>query len=229
MVVVDDDDLSRTGTAALLRSDEALDVVALTPAQALAEQTWDDVDLAIVDATDRRESVDHFIGVRVVEAIRAARDRDQTTIVVVTAYSWLDALRIRMREAQADLFFDRMEVQERAALLAVVHDPDAFRDHPVPDPDGAEEVFRLGVVRATRVNEGVRAAEDLGIGTTTPGRSRRRDRLRRDFARRSGLTARNRDGTEPDRNQDTPSWPQVTAFVEWARQVPEELRRRPGG
>lgn len=227
VVIVDDDDISRAGTVSLLAAAADLVVEDLTPAEALARPDWHDVDVALVDATDRRNDVDHFVGVRVVEAIRATRASSETTIIVVTGYSWLGALRVRMREARADLFFDRMEVQERATLLAVVRDPDAYRDHTVPEPVDTEAVFRLGVVRATEVNEGLRAADDIGVDDRPPGRSRARDRDKRTFALRSGLTARNRDGTDPDRNQETPSWPQISAFVDWARRVPPELRRPP--
>lgn len=224
IVVVDDDDMSRAGTAALLAAADDLDVVALTPDEAVARPRWDDVAVALVDATDRRREDDHFVGVTVVEAIRATGTSGRTVVVVVTAYSWLDALRVRMREARADLFFDRMDVQDRERLLEVVRHPERFRSRDVPAPADPEGVFRLGVVRATQVNEGLRSAGEMGWDDATvsrPGRrSRGEDAQKRQFARRSRLSARTRDGREPDREQDDPSWPQIARFLRWARQVP---------
>jgi CheY-like chemotaxis protein len=219
-VVVDDDDLSRRGIVALLASDGRFEVTAdFTHDVALASPGWEVADLVVVDAADTRREDDHFIGVQVVERVRATRPSEATTVVVITGHFFDDALRWRMREAGADLFFYRRDVQDANVLLGLLADP----DHPlsgVPDTQDPEAVFRHGVTRATRVNDAVDFARDRGWlagELARPGRrSRSWDRVRGSFARTSRLNAVNTDGTPPDRDQDEPSRPQIARFLDWA-------------
>lgn len=220
VVVIDDDDLSRRGIAELLGDDGRFVVTdQLNHDDALATTGWESVDIALVDAADtRREDDDMFPGVSVVEHIRSVRNADETTIVVITGHFFEDALRLRMREAKADLFFHRTELQDAQRLRDVLADPTSVQ-RPVPGLSDPEAAFRLGVVDGTRVNEGVRFARDAGwlAGLSRNGRpSRAESRQRGEFRKRSRLNPVNSDGTPPDRNQQDPSRTQIEKFVEWA-------------
>jgi DNA-binding NarL/FixJ family response regulator len=140
VAVVDDDDVSRRGLVELLGEQPDVHVVAaLTHLEAVTwTQRWDVVDVAIVDACDERRSDDQFPGVSVVEGIRARRSRDETRVIVRTGQFFDDAVRRRMREADADYFFHRSELQDVSALRAVVLHPERFRSGvpDVADPSG---------------------------------------------------------------------------------------------
>ena len=137
-------------------------------------------------------------------------------MVVVTGHFFDDAVRRRMREAHADLFFHRTEVQDADRLVEIVLDPERWRQG-VPDPVDPEHMMRLGVSSTTQVNEAVRHARDSGWGTAPPPpRSRAWVRLREEFDRVARLTPITSDGRPPDRRQDTPSLPQIERFLQWA-------------
>jgi CheY-like chemotaxis protein len=151
VAVVDDDDVSRRGLVELLGEQPDVHVVAaLTHLEAVTwTQRWDVVDVAIVDACDERRSDDQFPGVSVVEGIRARRSRDETRVIVRTGQFFDDAVRRRMREADADYFFHRSELQDVSALRAVVLHPERFRSG-VPDVADPSGMLRLGVGRRCR-------------------------------------------------------------------------------
>ncbi|WP_158088627.1 hypothetical protein [Thermoactinospora rubra] len=226
VVVVEDDDISRRGMASLLADHPRVRVVAaLDHGRALEwAEEWSahEVDLAIVDAADERRRDDQFPGVAVVEAIRRHRTAGQTRIMVVTGHFFDDALRRRMREARADLFYHRAQLADVAVLYEAV-----LAAHPVrpavPGPVDPESMARLGVSRVSTVNRAVAYALDHGIpdrlAVRDSPRSRAWLRLRRDFNAHARLTPVTRDGRVPDRPQDMPSVTQIARFLAWATRV----------
>ena len=230
MVVVDDDDINRRGIASLLEEDAGIEVVAsVTHAEALArEDLWDGVDVALVDAADERNDADHFPGVAVVEEIRRRRPRGETVIVVITGHFFDDAVRRRMREAQADFYYHRSEVGDARSLRDAVLHPEAHRR--VPGPVDAEDLFNQGVTDETRVNRAVAyaAEHDLEAAMASEDRPRRSWlRLRREFNREARLSPATVDGRLPDRPQALPSRPQIVRFLRWATRVKRAERPDP--
>jgi CheY-like chemotaxis protein len=222
VVVVDDDDINRRGMASLLAEHPGIDVVAsLTHADALGQDAlWGGVDVLLVDAADPRNRDDQFPGVAVVEAVRHRRSRQETLIVVITGHFFDDAVRRRMREAQADLYYHRAELGDVRTLCDVVLDARAPR--PVPEPVRPDALFSQGVTGDTRVNRAVAYARDHGLeaAMAEAGRPRRAWlRLRREFNREARLSPVTVDGRPPDRSQALPSRPQIARFLAWATKV----------
>lgn len=226
VVVVDDDDVNRSGIAAVLDATPQIAVIAsLNHAEALtAAPVWSSADVVVVDAADHRRDGDQFPGVAVVEHIRRRRP-DGLVVIVVTGHFFDDAVRRRMREARADFFYHRADwADAQAARDAVLHPRRARRS--MPEPQDPESQFRHGVTDATRVNRAVDYAteQDLNgrIIERAEPRSRRWLRLRADFNRIARLTPITRDGREPDRSQDHPSLPQITRFLTWATKIKKQ-------
>jgi CheY-like chemotaxis protein len=222
VVVVDDDDINRRGMASLLDEDAEIEVVgSVTHADALGRpDLWAGVDVALVDAADERNRADHFPGVAVVEEVRRHRPRGQTVIVVITGHFFDDAVRRRMREAQADFYYHRSEVGDARSLREAVLEPEAHRR--VPGPVDAEDLFNQGVTDETRVNRAVTYAAEHGLESAMAeeGRPRRSWlRLRREFNREARLSPVTVDGRRPDRPQVLPSRPQIARFLQWATRV----------
>lgn len=222
VVVVDDDDITLVGASTILAECADLDVVASVSHDAVLDGrvSLEGVDVALVDASDRRRLDDHFPGVLVVERIRAERTPEQTRVIVLTGVMFDDAIRRRMREAGADFYYHRSELLDAAVLQRVVLHPDEERS--VPDPVDPEHLFRLGIGDSTRVNEAVAAARDEGLmsGQLTVGsRGRERSRRRERFAQRAGLHVVTADGRPPDREQPAPSLPQIDRFLRWATRL----------
>lgn len=226
VAVVDDDDVTRTGTVALLARHPGIEVVAeMTHIDAVARPDWDGVDVAVVDASDRRRETDQFPGVGVVQAIRHRRDPTQTMILVLTGIMFDDAVRRRMREAGADYYVHRSAVMDAAQLCDAVMAPAG--SGLVPEPCDAEALHRMGVTAVTDVNEAVRAATEeglLGGDTALARRGRSRSQRRARFAERANLEARNADGRIPDREQETPGLPQIDRFLRWATRIRDGQR-----
>ena len=185
--------------------------------------SWPDVDVVIVDAADERRTDDHFAGVAVVEHVRRMAGTPTPMIIVVTGHFFDDAVRRRMREANADFFYHRSEVQDTTSLYAAVLQPNTARMG-VPDVRDPEALFRHGIVASSRVNDGVKSARDLGLTDAlgSGSRSRSRSRLRQAFNRSARLNPVNRDGTVPERKQDAPSFPQIERFFDWATRSKRE-------
>jgi CheY-like chemotaxis protein len=228
VVVVDDDDINRRGMASLLAEHPGIDVVAsMTHADAVLQDTlWDGVDVLLVDAADPRNRDDQFPGVAVVEEVRRRRSRQETLIVVITGHFFDDAVRRRMREAQADLYYHRAELGDVQTLRDVVLDPRAQR--PVPEPVLPDALFSQGVTEETRVNRAVAYARDHGLEAAMAGEGRPRRawlRIRREFNREARLSPVTIDGRPPDRSQALPSRPQIARFLAWATKV--KTGRRP--
>jgi CheY-like chemotaxis protein len=220
VVIVDDDELWRVKTAELLgaRSDLVVTAAATHDVAAAWVDQWRTVDVAIVDAGDIRRQDDQFPGVGVVRQARR-HGRDGMVVMVVTGHFLDDALRWRMREAGADYFHHRSEVQDADALYRAVMHPVAER-RGVPDILDPEAAFRVGVVRGTRVNAGLDFAVEHDLvhrrdGDRSP-RSRQWARWRREFNQITRLHTVNADGTAPDRDQTAPSYDQIGRMYRWA-------------
>ena len=227
VVVVDDDDISRRGLAELLADRPELEVVgSFVHDDALEwDAEWDGVDIALVDAADSRRDDDHFPGVAVVDHIRRRRSREQTIVIVLTGHFFDDAVRRRMREAQADFFYHRSELQESADLYQAILHPD-LASPGVPEVQNPEAQFRLGVVPSSRINDAVRYSRATGLeatlGDRNGGRSRSWSRLRTSFNDVAHLNPVNADGTPPDRDQRDPSLTQIERFLNWATRAKGE-------
>jgi CheY-like chemotaxis protein len=220
VVIVDDDELWRVKTAELLADRSGL-VVAASATHDVAVgwvDEWRTVDVAIVDAGDIRRQDDQFPGVGVVRQARR-HGRDGMVVMVVTGHFLDDALRWRMREAGADYFHHRSDVQDADALYRAVVDPEPGR-RGVPDILDPESAFRVGVVRGTRLNAGLDFALEHDLvhrreGDRSP-RSRQWARWRREFNQVTRLHTVNADGTAPDRDQTAPSYDQIGRLYRWA-------------
>lgn len=222
IAVVDDDAITLTGSTAILDACPDVKVIASVTHDAALDPRfrWDDVDVALVDASDRRREHDHFPGVAVVERIRDARTPRQTRVVVVTGVMFDDAIRRRMREAGADFYYHRSELLDAGDLARAVLHPDVTT--PFPEPEDQDLLFRLGVGPATLVNKGVSAAREEGLlsGEQPVGaRGRERTRRRERFAQRARLQAVSADGRPPERDQRAPSLPQIDRFLHWATRL----------
>lgn len=220
VVIIDDDDVNRRGFAELLSEHPDIDVVAsFDHREALSwPGEWGAIDVALIDAADDRDPVDQFPGVAVVAHIRHDAVAGRPVLVVVTGHFFDDAIRTRMREARADLFYHRSEFADVNRLYQVVLHPDDERSA-VPQVRNAETLIRMGVNSATNVNDAVRWAADTGFirGSSAPtSRGRARYRLRRSFNQVARLNPVNIDGTPPDREQREPSLPQIERFLRWA-------------
>jgi CheY-like chemotaxis protein len=238
VVIVDDDDINRRGIASLLAEHAGIEVAAsVTHAAALGRcDLWEGVDVVVVDAADERNPGDHFPGVAVVEAVRRHRSRQETVVIVITGHFFDDAVRRRMREAQADFYYHRAELGDAAALRDAVLHPDSYRR--VPGPVASETLFSQGVTDETRVNRAVAYAAEHGLDAAMADKARPRRswlRLRREFNREARLSPVTVDGRPPDRSQALPSRPQIARFLAWATRVKtgqpdgEQRERGPGG
>jgi len=221
VVVIDDDDVTRVGTVAILAADPTIEIVRSGSHEGAAGP-WDEVDVVLVDASDHRRTDDHFPGVGVVQAIRADRSGagSRCTIIVLTGVLFDDAVRRRMREAGADFYYHRSELADAQRLVDVVLG--RGERHPVPEPADPEVLFRLGVTERTQVNEGVAAASELELvsGDARLGkRGSRRTRRREAFNGRARLSPVASTGRPVDRAQEAPSLPQIDRFLRWATQI----------
>lgn len=221
VIVVDDDDISRRGMTSILAASADIDLVgAFDHDVALASvAAWSPIDVLVVDAADTRRSDDHFIGAEVVHRFRRLPDQAGAVVMVVTGHFLSDPLRRRMREADADLYLHRSEVQDEDRLLEVVLDP-AVATEGVPEPIDGEAMFRLGITPSTRVNEAVAHHRENGWRDgdvpVLNKRSRANLRMRKQFQRLAGLRVVNADGRPPERQREAPSRPQIERFLEWA-------------
>lgn len=222
VAVVDDDPFARRGIASFLGECEGIEVVAVVDhdaALALGDR-WLQVDVALVDAADDSRSDDHFPGVAVVEEIRRRCGRDRPCVVVMTGHAYDEAVRRRMREAEADHFYDRRELLDERSMLAAVLRPSAV----LPEPEGrTADEERLGISRLTHVNAAVNYALAENLPQRLTSRENRRarvwDRIRAEFSQVARLATVNTDGLPPDREQDLPSRRQIERFLTWATRV----------
>jgi len=224
VVVVDDNEITRTGVIALLRADPRVDVVAaLDHDEARSwDGPWDRIDTVLLDAADESRDDDQFPGVGVVTHVRACAP--SAVVVVLTGHFLNDGLRRRMREVGADFFYARTSVSDAASLAAIVCNPEEARR--VPPPADPAALAALGITPASRIDDLVTTAERdgllgaLGARGLTPGhRSRWWTSVRRRLASAGRVAAVNRDGTPPRRDQDVPSLHQLRRIYDWATKV----------
>jgi CheY-like chemotaxis protein len=220
VVIVDDDEVWRTKIASMLNDCDELTVESAVTHDIAAEwvDQWNGVDIAIVDAGDIRRKDDHFPGVGVVRQIRKHRG-DAVLIIVITGHFLDDALRWRMREARADFFYHRSDVQEEQTLVDAILHPERAR-RGVPDVQDPEAAFRVGVVPRTRLNEALDFASENNLVDSSARQSSSRSRkwlhMRARFNEIARLNTINAGGTIPDRDQSNPSYDQITRLYRWA-------------
>jgi CheY-like chemotaxis protein len=141
VAVVDDRADVRAGRASWLQSCATGPVAQLSFQAALAlEDGWSDFALVVLDGRDDRRdattllsdlrggsviSYDRFMGPRVAERIRAHRTRDQTRIVLVSAYVRTNALLARRcQEAGVDYVYSLEDLNDADSFVAKVLEPD---------------------------------------------------------------------------------------------------------
>jgi DNA-binding NarL/FixJ family response regulator len=219
IVVVDDDVWVRRGRAASLAEVPGLAVTAaLSHADALDFDQWDEADIALVDAWDERASFDRFPGVRVVEAIRARRSPAETLVVVVSGHVFDEMLRLRMAEAGADFFYSHADVRDLDALTEILLRPDAARRVTPSDAQALEDV---GLTTASRPNATLRQVTQAGLSEAfAPGESQKALPISRRGiinARRRLADAAGLAHTGGPSERVAPEWRAIVRFVNWAR------------
>jgi len=227
VVIVDDNEITRTGSARLLESHPEIDVTgAIDHTRALVwDREWLDADAVIVDAADATRAGDQFPGVEVVRRVRLSTGDRRPTVIVLTGHFLDDALRRRMWEADADFFYSRTEVTTAETLQALVLHPDHARR--VASPTDPDELAALGVVPASEVNAFVRHVEVHGLGPVLDAdarmkqgpraeRSRWWQQVRRSLAEAGSIEPVNVDGEAPRRDQALPSIAQLRRVYVWA-------------
>lgn len=226
VVLVDDDTWIRRGQASALTRHPEIEVVAeLDFVEALTwSGEWSGVDVAIVDAFERQDAFDRFMGAEVVEAIRRRRSADETVVVVVSGRSSDGHLRLRMAEVGADFFYDYEEIDGPEALISVMLHPQEHRR--ATAGDGCW-LAAHGLSRASRPQrflrwlqeQGLESAFCPGLPQATTGLSRRRIiSLRAAAARIGGLgPAPGRLGGGPQPRGSDPTWEEVVDFVNASR------------
>lgn len=226
VVLVDDDTWIRQGQASALARHAEIEVVAdIGFAEALSwSGEWDGVDVAVVDAFERKAGFDHFLGAEVVEAIRCRRSADQTVVVVVSGRSSDGHLRLRMAEVGADFFYDYEEIDVHEALISVILHP---QDHRRATAGDGWWLASHGLSRASRPQRFLRWLRDQGLEDAfcpglpqaATGLSRRRIiSLRAAAARIGGLgPTPGRLGGGPQPRGSDPTWEEVVDFVNASR------------
>ena len=225
VAIVDDDPWVREGRAAALARAGTVEIAYVGGhAEALARPSWGDVDVVLLDAHDPAASFDRFVGVAVVERIRATRTSEQTWVAILTGHAANDLLRIRMAEAGADVLHSHADIRTVDDLLSVV-DRTASA---VPPADG-EARERAGIGRTARVNEAVSWAGahlgDEALAGDAPQKTL-------GISRRQLITARERiadlGGLTPERRtareRRLPEWREVTRFLQRARGAERRTR-----
>lgn len=133
IVVVDDRHDALAGRVSWLAALPNTQVIGLSFAEAL-QASWEGVDLTVLDGRDDRmaatvtipdgerlvTSHDRFMGPRVAQAIRRVRTRQQTRIVLVSAYARdNDVLARRCFEVGVDYLYDVLELDAERFVSAV--------------------------------------------------------------------------------------------------------------
>ena len=182
--------------------------------------------VVIVDGADEMREDDQFPGVAVVEAIRRRQSSKETRIIVVTARYFHPGLRRRMREAQADRFYNRYELEAdpEALVRAVLGTDDGDRGSLAPLTGEKEALKELGIESDSRVNDAIAFARDSRLDALFSGRAGSIARrglisLRRRFNEVAHLTPTNTVGGTPSRNQSSPSQYQIERFLDATRKV----------
>jgi len=195
-------------------------VVSLTHDEALEMRSWSRVDVLVIDPIDPSRPDDQIPGVGVVERIRSLSSASPPRVVAISPVRPDDAVRRRLREAGADAYFHRLQVEEPDRLHRAVFAP--LADDAVPEPVDHTTLASLGITERSRVNRGVAAAfaECLVPAAGWVG-ARGRDLLdrRRRFNEIACLRPMGTFGGGADAPSDVPSLAQIQRFVSWATHI----------
>jgi hypothetical protein len=137
IIVVDDLASQRAGRVSWLSAQPGVEAEGMTFEQAMAlGPGWRDVQIAVLDAHDRRSSNrrssaaaaagiqpiaphDRFVGVRVAELIRQHATHQQTRIILISAFARDNDLRARrIAQAGIDYVFEHYEVDQDVQTFA---------------------------------------------------------------------------------------------------------------
>lgn len=224
--VVDDRDGLRTSIRVALEACPDINVVdTMDHSTALQPNLcWDGIDVVIVDAADDRKADDQFPGVAVVERIRSSPLNRQPNVIVVTGYAVHDGLRVRMREAGADWFLHRTNID--ADIVRAVQTPRSDFNG-VPDPVDRGQLEEMGWNSRSKINDAIRwAIETNQINGLRPSTRRALQAARRTFTELTKVDPRNNNGTSPQRRyrgrpvrQDAVSAAQANRLLRWATKI----------
>ena len=230
VVVLDDDEIMRKGRCAAFDDAEDFVLVGCGPTQRVAAwpSEWHDVDVVVVEAYHPEPTVDRFVGVQVVEHVRAASIAGSPRVLVVGPDDDNPYLAVRLAEAGADHLYRRRELSTIQSLVDAVRSPDEARR-----PDLVDACRRIpGLNGPTKVNEVLRRLLEMGLSDAfepgvpqrASGLSRRQHINARHLVHRQArldAEAHRRTGGRQERGV-VPSWREVVDFVNRARGV--ELR-----
>lgn len=229
-MLIDDNELTLDAFAAPLRRCAGVDLVAAVGhTDALAIESWSDIDVVVLDAADEKRVGDQFPGVGVVRHIRARQGLARPVIAIVTGHFQNDGLRRRMAEVDADFFFHRANLRSVDILTDFVLDPDVYR-RAIPPVSGDARDVAPGLTHRSRVDELVSYVEryelegELMETRTGHGATSRRAwlRHRRALSEIARIDAVNlTTGTSPRSEQRYPSIHQVRRLWLWAARVPK--------
>jgi CheY-like chemotaxis protein len=220
VAIIDDDGWVRRGRVAAL-GDEGVEVVlSLEHRDALEadDASWEGVEVALVDAKDKRADFDLYVGVKVVEHLRRVGPRD-LTIVVVTGHVLDDVLRLRMAEAGADWLYGHADVRTPEDLVAIVRDPGQGAVAPPADPEALREA---GLSPDARPNAALSYLDERGLAEAVAGASQGESQKALPVGRRRLIAARERLasllGTTPtDPRAATPEWRRLVTVIDRVR------------
>ncbi|MGY6501077.1 MAG: hypothetical protein ACXIVQ_09345 [Acidimicrobiales bacterium] len=220
VAIVDDDGWVRRGRVAALE-ERGIEVAVSAEHDAalrLGHEAWARVDVALVDAKDESADFDLYVGVRVVEHLRAVAPSG-TVVVVVTGHVLDDVLRLRMAEAGADWLYGHADVRTPDDLVAVVRNPGSGAVAPPADPD---RLRSAGLDPDARPNEAMSYLDHSGlvdaVVSTSDGEAQKALSVgrRRIIGARRHLTRLL--GTTPsDPRATTPEWRRLVQVVDRVR------------
>lgn len=210
VVVVDDDPWRRAGMLNGLSRVSELEVIAALShdeAEAWGSQ-WQVVNGVVVDAHDP-DKPDRYPGVAVVQRVREWRSKAETRILVVSHLMTNDALRLRMKEAGADFYYEWHDVRDSALLAAAILNPD---ERHAPEPHDRRRLAQEGLSwysshPAKILSHGSRFASASGLSR------RQRISIRQKIGREGGV--RQPAFTPAAQDLSAPTWTFLGRLVEW--------------
>lgn len=206
VAIVDDDLWVREGRAGALRDRGHPVVWVSSHVDALERERWDDVEVLLVDAHDPDAGFDRFVGVSVVERVRA-RGGDRTRVVVLTGHLLNDLLRIRMADAGADELYHHGAVRSPDDLVALVSGP--LPIEPTPPPASRPGSDLTGAVRWAERELGEEALRSDLSQKALPVSRRHLITARQKLGRMTGLSATG--------DRSAPEWRRVLDLIDRAR------------